>query len=238
MNLTEIKSQLRIYYKNYYDKYPAIAAAIRRCYYKKPFNSVSRKIKGKRNVISYRHSILSSVKFTIEGNDNSIEIEGDCLLTKVHFKLSGNGHRILIKSGCRFYHGSVIWIEDYNCSLTIGRNSTFEDVHFAITEPCSKIKIGDDCMFAYDIDLQTGDSHSIISTEDNKRINPAKDITIGKHVWVATHASLLKGANISDHSIIATGSVVTRGFEDRGIIIGGNPAKKIKENVTWSRQRV
>jgi acetyltransferase-like isoleucine patch superfamily enzyme len=93
-------------------------------------------------------------------------------------------------------------------------------------------------MFAYDIDVRTGDSHSIISQETGERINYAQDVCIGDHVWIAAHTILLKGSAIPDNSIVATGSVVTRPFETRGIILGGNPAKTIKDGITWSRQRI
>jgi acetyltransferase-like isoleucine patch superfamily enzyme len=93
-------------------------------------------------------------------------------------------------------------------------------------------------MFAYDIDVRTGDSHSIISQSSNERINYAKDIFIGDHVWIAAHSILLKGSSISENSVVATGSVVTQAFEKKGIIIGGNPATQIKEGITWSRKRI
>ncbi|MGS0525300.1 hypothetical protein ACU8V7_09025 [Zobellia nedashkovskayae] len=84
------------------------------------------------------------------------------------------------------------------------KNSTFEDTHLAVTEPSSKVTIGVDCMFANTIDIRTGDSHSIIDIKSNKRINYAKNIIIGNHVWVGAHSSILKGATIADNSIVAT----------------------------------
>lgn len=92
-------------------------------------------------------------------------------------------------------------------------------------------------MFSYDIDIRTGDSHSIINTISNERINYAKDIFIGNHVWVASHVSVLKGVHIFDNSIIASRSVVTKTFKEGNIIIGGIPAKKLKENVNWAKER-
>ena len=133
---------------------------------------------------------------------------------------------------------SNIWLEDNNCTLSIGDGTTFEDVHIAITEPYSSVTIGTDCMFAYDIDMRTGDSHSILSLPDNARINMAENIVIENHVWVASHSILLKGTYISENSVIATGSVVTHKFLNKGIIIGGNPAKEISQNITWLRERI
>jgi acetyltransferase-like isoleucine patch superfamily enzyme len=189
-------------------------------------------------MISDKGAILSSVEFDIHGNDNKILIREDCVLNNVRFYIRGNNHSILIDKDCRFNRGGNIWFEDNDCSLFIGEKSTFENVHLALTEPHSQIKIGRDCMFADDIDVRTGDSHLIISQENNERINYAEDILIGDHVWVAAHTILLKGSSISENSVVATGSVVTRRFETKGIIIGGNPSKQIREGITWSRERI
>ncbi len=233
-----MKERLRKYYKLVSQRYPFIGSLIKRIYYRKPLNKVKRKISGINNVIIYKNAILSSVFFDISGNENTIEIMDDCILNNVKFYIRGDGHRILIKSGCRFNRGGNIWFEDEGCSLLIGENSTFEDVHLALTEPNSKITIGKDCMFAYDIDVRTGDSHSIISKESGERINYAEDISIGDHVWVAAHCILLKGSTIPDDSVVATGSVVTKKYTSKGIIIAGNPAKQVKHGITWSRKRI
>ena len=73
------------------------------------------------------------------------------------------------------------------------KNIIIENAHITVTEPNFKVKIGEDCMFAYDIDIRTGDSHSIIDKNSGKRINYAQDISIGNHVWLASHCRILKG---------------------------------------------
>jgi acetyltransferase-like isoleucine patch superfamily enzyme len=181
---------------------------------------------------------MSSVAFKINGDGNTIEINDGCVLNNVTFYIRGNNHRVLIGKCCIFSSGSVIVMEDSDCSLIIGEKSTFDYVQLAVTEPRSRLTIGRDCMFAYDIDVRTGDSHSIISQTSNERINYAKDILIGDHVWVAAHSIILKGSSISENSVVATGSVVTQAFEKKGIIIGGNPSIQIKEGITWSRKRI
>lgn len=230
-----MKEALRKLHKGISHRYPFVGLLFKRLYYR---HRIKRKISGNNNTIMYGNSILSSVLFDITGNENTIEIMDDCILNNVVFYIRGNGHKVLIKPGCLFNRGGNIWFEDYSCSLLIGENSTFENVHLALTEPNSKITIGQDCMFAYDIDVRTGDSHSILSKESNERINYAEDISIGNHVWCAAHCVLLKGCIIPDDSVVATGSVVTSKYTSKGIIIGGNPAKLIKHGITWSRERI
>ena len=66
----------------------------------------------------------------------------------------------------------------------------------------------------------------------------AGHVTIGDHVWIAAHSLIMKGVQIREGSVVAGGAVVTKPFEQKGIIIGGNPAKQIKENITWIGKRI
>ena len=233
-----MKSELKTIYASVDRVFPAVGGLIRRVYLRRPFNSVKSQISGKQNVISYGNSILSSVLFDIKGDMNHIEVQNGCFLNGVTFFIRGDGHRIEIRKGCRFNRGGSLWFEDGGCSLIIGEGTTFEDVHIAVTEPGSKVEIGDDCLLAYDIDIRTGDSHSIIDATSKERLNYAKDIYIGRHVWVGAHSILLKGVSVLEDSVVATGSVVTKGFEEKGVAIAGNPAKIVKRQISWSRKRI
>jgi acetyltransferase-like isoleucine patch superfamily enzyme len=120
----------------------------------------------------------------------------------------------------------------------IGDHTSFNGhTHLALTEG-KKIHIGKDCMFASDVTVRTGDSHSIIEAESGRRINEAMDITIGEHVWFANHVILLKGASIGPHCIIGSGSVVTAPFDESNAVLAGNPAKVVRRGIDWCRERL
>lgn len=200
---------------------------------------IKKNIKGVDNLIDIdKSAILNNCIIDIVGDYNKIEINESAILNNVTFFIRGNKNKIIIGNRVRFNRGGSVWIEDYECEAIVGENTTFEDSHIAVTEPKSKITIGKDCMFAYDIDLRTGDSHSIIDSISNERINYAQNINIGNHVWIASHVSILKGVHISDNSVIATRAVITKSFSENNILIGGVPAKKLKENINWDRQRL
>jgi acetyltransferase-like isoleucine patch superfamily enzyme len=213
-------------------------AALLRAWRRRLLSRVRKRVKGEGNVIRWGDSLLSGVRFDIVGDGNSVEIADGCILNSLVFHIRGNGHTVKIERHCRFTNGGSLWFEDSRCYCGIGEGSSFESVDIALTEPGSRVEIGRDCMFAYDIDVRTGDSHSIVEVETGRRINPAMNVRIGDHVWVGAHAVLLKGVELPDNCIVASGAVVTKGFEEAGVILAGNPARAVRNGVSWLRERI
>jgi acetyltransferase-like isoleucine patch superfamily enzyme len=207
---------------------------------KKPLSGgIVKRIIGHRNRFTFPPSaIFVNCKVDIQGSNNHIRIGDFCSFANVTFWIRGDDNHVDISDGVKFARGGSLHIEDNQCIIAIGRNSTFEDAHLAATEPRSRIVVGEDCMFAYDIDVRTGDSHSIIDMVTNRRINFAKDVSIDDHVWISAHCSILKGATIARNSVVATRSVVTKAFDREGIVLGGNPCRILKEQITWDRRRI
>lgn len=87
------------------------------------------------------------------------------------------------------------------------------------------IEIGDDTFIAPKVNLVTL-NHVINPYERSTTV--AKPIKIGKRVWIGIAATVLQGVTIGDNSIVAAGAVVTKDVPPN-TIVGGNPAKVIKE---------
>jgi acetyltransferase-like isoleucine patch superfamily enzyme len=192
-------------------------------------------ILGKNNVIINKGFLLN-VKFDIVGDNNVIEIMQGSILSDMLIYMRGNNHSFKIGEKC-YYKGGNVWFEDNHCEIEIGQNTTIESADLAVTEPYRKISIGNDCMFAYAIEFRTGDSHSIIDNETKERINPAKNVVVGNHVWIGAHSIILKGVNIGNNSVIGTNSLVTKSIPNN-CIAGGIPSKILKTNVDWVRERI
>ena len=60
-----------------------------------------------------------------------------------------------------------------------------------------------------------------------------RPIYIGKHVWIASHAHVLKGSYIPDNCIVAYRSLVTRKFDQEGALIAGSPATVAQTGIDW-----
>ena len=76
------------------------------------------------------------------------------------------------------------------------------------------------------------DYHSVLD-EHGEKINPARPVQIGDRVWIGAQTTLLKGTQIGNDCIIAAGSLLHRKFEGDGRLIGGNPARVLKQGVSW-----
>lgn len=56
-----------------------------------------------------------------------------------------------------------------------------------------------------------------------------KPVIIGNNVWIGANVIILAGVTIPDGTIIAAGAVVKKDLEKENTIIGGVPAKYLKD---------
>ena len=171
------------------------------------------------------------------GRDNCISIDAGASLCNCKFYFKGNKNHLHVKCGTHL-ENVIFWFEDDNNSIEIGESVTSEGVLELAACESKSIKVGDDCMFSYGIHIRTTDSHSIIDSKDN-RINYGVDISIGNHVWVGAESMILKGSVIPDNCVIGARSMVTSSLRaDSNSMIVGSPAKVIKDNINWKRERI
>ena len=123
--------------------------------------------------------------------------------------------------------GNVPWAVVRNfyyrkvCRISIGKNTEiWSGVRFA-GGAMDKISIG------HGVELYTSD-HDPDDPYFSRRDAP---ITIHDNVWIGSSAIILKGVTIGEGAVVAAGSVVTRDVEAFNIV-GGNPAKLIRERGT------
>lgn len=199
-------------------------------------NNNTKKIDGKENFFYFQNAFLKNVYFDIVGSNNKITFGERTQLSNAKIYIRGNNHSLQIDNECRI--SGSFWFEDNECIIHIGKRTTIENAHMAVTEPNKSIIIGQDCMLSNDIDIRTGDSHSIIDMDSQQRINYANDVIIGDHVWIGAHCSILKGVKIANNVIVGTRTLVVKSIESENVVTAGNPNKIIKYNVNWLRDRV
>lgn len=122
-----------------------------------------------------------------------------------------------------------LWIEppfycDYGYNIEMGKN-VFINYNCCILDG-TLIKIGDNCMFGPNVQLQTA-THPLEFKARNSGQEFCKPITIGNNVWIGGNATICPGVTLGNNVVIGAGAVVTKDFPD-DVVIAGNPAKIIK----------
>lgn len=130
---------------------------------------------------------------------------------------------ININRGCRVY------VNDGG-HLSIGNRSYIND-NSTIT--CfESISIGSSCAVSWNTNVLDANIHEIVAEErPRSRFQP---VQIGDRVWVGTGATVLPGVTIGDGAIVAAGSVVTTDVPG-ATLAAGNPARIVRQNVSWRR---
>lgn len=117
------------------------------------------------------------------------------------------------------------WGTDQKAKISIGDRTYIGDrteIHAG-----AHVSIGNDTVIAWDVCIMDRDYHKL-----NADMEVYKPVTIGNHVWIGCHSIILKGITVGDGAVVAAGSVVTHDVPP-GALVGGNPARIIKEQVTW-----
>ena len=123
-----------------------------------------------------------------------------------------------------------------NSTVDIGENVQIGSAFIQMmNEKGTSLEIKKNAVLATDIKIWTTDTHSIYDKNSNKLLNAGKNkVVLGEHCWICDGAVLLKNAQIPDESIVGNSSVVTSAFDTPNIVIAGNPAKIVKQNIYWT----
>ncbi len=126
-------------------------------------------------------------------------------------------------------------------SICLGRDVSMISASFAtalgVNHPggsiCAAqlIEIGEDTMLGANVTIADTDFHSLRPDRRSGHTDPsigAKEVIIGKRVFIGTNSVILKGVTIGDNTIIGAGSVVTRSVPANSIA-AGNPCRVIRE---------
>lgn len=191
------------------------------------------RLNGDNNRVTIGKSWLTNTSVIIDGKNNSLEIGDNCRFNDLKIFIIGNSLRVLISNNCQLR--GKIKCEDVGSSISIGAGTTMEDSYLGAYEGTS-LQIGNDCMFARQVGLRTGDLHTILDTKNSRRINTSKNIKLERHVWLCHGVTVLKGCCIGANSIIGAKSTVTSSIPSNALAVG-TPAKVIREQINWSRER-
>lgn len=131
--------------------------------------------------------------------------------------------KVKIGSACRICcngKGRIIFEDEVNIT---GRTAVVSD---------NRITIGKDSLISWDCLLMDTDFHKI--SVGGRVSNDRKEIYVGNHVWIGCRTTILGGTVVSDDSVVAAGSTLTKAFVEKNNMIGANN-KVLKSNIRWEK---
>lgn len=137
-----------------------------------------------------------------------------------------------------FYGKAVI---GHGSKISVGKNGILEiGNNFNVTAETSivchkNIKFGDNNLISWENLVMDTDFHKIKKLNGDNFVNDLKNIDIGNNVWIGCRNTILKGSRIMDNSVIGANSLVNKEFKKENVLIAGNPAKILKENIIWEK---
>jgi len=174
----------------------------------------------------YKNVILSTHKRS--SFENNCRFQLGCSFENVgYFKSS-----FVLREGAKFKVNGDFSIYS-GCRISINKDATFEVgsgyINYGANIACFEhISIGNNVIISENVTIRDSDDHQITSHDHTI----TKPIKIEDNVWIGLNVTILKGVTIGEGSIIAAGSLVNKDVPPR-TLVGGVPAKVIKQNVEW-----
>lgn len=170
------------------------------------------------------HMNLAPTSSVMGGGTLSLGIKWDGLrYYPSEFKLGSNS-KIVINGSFSIYTGCHVSVSQ-EATLTLGQGY----INNNVTIDCfDSITIGNDVVISKGVTIRDSDNHSI-----NNSGPVSSPIVIEDKVWIGLNVTILKGVRIGSGAIVAAGAVVTKDVASNSLV-GGVPAKVIKNKVSWA----
>jgi acetyltransferase-like isoleucine patch superfamily enzyme len=134
-----------------------------------------------------------------------------------------------VQGTVQILRGVRVFVND-GAHLEIGTRSYINDCS---TVTCFEhIKIGSGCSISWNTNIMDTNIHElVVAGRPRPRSAP---VSIADRVWIGSGATILAGTTIGEQAVVAAASVVTAEVP-AGVVVAGNPARVIAEDVTWNQ---
>ena len=198
-------------------------------------NSVDdiKKLKDNKIVISDKKNFsLENTNIVFKGKNNILYINSNksVRIKNSIIRFNANNSVIFLNDNRHVY---IVDLTVYNNSVIyFGSNNYINNKLLCIISEEKNLIIGNNCLFSFGICIRTADPHLLYDAKSHKRINPAKSVFIGDHVWIGQDVTILKGTKIGSGSVIGASSLVSKKIFSN-CVYGGNPVRLLKNNIFW-----
>lgn len=185
------------------------------------------------NKIQSPTEFSDKINIKFRGKNNQVLVDPDAKINRLDLVFDcDNGTLLIGPSTKRGFHFNIRVGQD--ATVRIGKDVTTTGRCLISAVEGVTVSLGDDVMIASGNQIRADDGHAIFDVKSGNRINPAKDISVGNHVWIGAQATLLAGATIGDGSVIGFGSLVN-GKIPNNVIAVGTPARVVRKDIAWER---
>ncbi|PGZ91714.1 acyltransferase [Bacillus sp. AFS029533] len=126
------------------------------------------------------------------------------------------GERLDISNNVTFRRHFYLLIEEKG-KISIGKGCFFNN-NCSITS-LKSVSIGEDTIFGENVKIY---DHNHRFRDSSKKIKEqgfsVSDIKIGKHCWIGSNVTILKGAEIGDNCVIGAGCVIAKKIAPNSIV--------------------
>jgi len=179
-------------------------------------------------------NIHKTAKIILNGKNLSINRSWQKRNYAVAMLEMAENSKLMVNGTFDIYSGAYVSVTK-NAVLVLGSGIVNNNFNISCFE---KIEIGNNILIGENVTIRDSDNHNIINTDSqidrtfSEYGKTTAPIKIGNHVWIGLNVTILKGVTIGDGAIVAAGAVVTKDVLPN-TLVGGVPARVIKENVTW-----
>lgn len=171
----------------------------------------------------------SSISF--KGVNNILYCEGNVHLVGANISFEGN-NSIVYLSAAQFGRYPINVVIYNDSALFIGKDNNISSPVNINVQENQNVIIGSDGIIGSGVNIRTSDAHLIYDANSKTRINFARSVFIGDHVWLGHLAYISRGAKIGSGSIVSNSTFVPENaLIYSNTMVGGNPAKIHKKDV-------
>ena len=118
--------------------------------------------------------------------------------------------------------------------LFLGEKTTIGENGWFSATAGGEIHLGNDNMLSLFIKMAVG-NHELLEQKTGMLLTNRAAIHTEDHVWIGIGSTLLPGAHLGEGSVVGASSVVTKSFPSH-CTIAGNPARVLREGISWQRE--
>lgn len=177
---------------------------------------------------------MNKSQINFKGDNNVLYCEGNVKLDNAKFTFNGNNSIVYLSSAMNSQYSFNLVI--YNDStFFIGREGNMSSPININIQENQNVIIGAGVTISSGVNIRTSDIYPIYDNQTKERVNFAKSVFIGDHVWIGHLAYISRGAKIGSGAILENNSFVPHDTEiPSNSLSVGNPVRLERDNVFYT----